>query len=114
MSTNICDFASLLFWAVIAICVLVCCLEIRKEIRERRAADALARQQKIDDWHWAERVGFAKAIDAKDALIADLRTQIYILKRENERIARQCDRQKQSMNGVLVVDVRKGAEKVGN
>ena len=43
MSTTICDFASLLFWAVIAICVLVCCLEIRKEIRERRAADALAR-----------------------------------------------------------------------
>lgn len=114
MSTTIYDFASLLFWAVIAICVLVCCLEIRKEICERRAADALARQQKIDDWHWAERVGFAKAIDAKDALIADLRTQIYILKRENERIARQCDRQKQSMNGVLVVDVRKGAEKVGS
>ena len=51
MSTTIYDFASLLFWAVIAICVLVCCLEIRKEIRERRAADALARQQKIDDWH---------------------------------------------------------------
>ena len=34
MSTNIYDFASLLFWAAIAICVLVCCLEIRKEIRD--------------------------------------------------------------------------------
>lgn len=92
--------------AIVSVTVMVCLLECRKEMQERRAKEKFDSQLRIQDRQWTERQEFAKTLDCYLGQINDLKLDIYILKQDNERLQRKIARQEKLMTGQLIVNVR--------
>lgn len=93
--------------AIVSVTVMVCLLECRKEMQERRSKEKFEFQLRHDEQQRKLTEEFAKTLDCYADQIAALKNDLWMAHMENERLQRKNAQQKSMMAGKLVVDIRR-------